>query len=604
MVPADATRAPELSLDRRAELSVYQSRVSEENEVEPTNQSMQAFESARGSTFSRKRIRWRTRLPWLMSAVLAIVVLSLTIRALCKKVLGRTKIAGAQQRRLSDTSEGGDHAEDALDSILKECIEWEEDWSNLFESTETSSWESAAKRARTELSLEEAAGVHGLGLQSFRNGVDSSLTVEDERHSVEPCQWSTSQSETNGFLQTFGHTESSPPRSHEDVFAEGARIESFIREDLGILGQGVQSFTNGLATTFTGGDDKHSLEARQWSTSQSWTRGFHAVETLGHTESSPPMSSKDAVISPPSGALEPESWLDAIPDIQEALGEFQGQSGGAEQGQIHENQDPVSSALFVLPTLLDRPGESFLNNGYRLPHFGEPAEGNLPSSVDASWAGGDIGGAAETATGPNDSQYSVEVEASAASSDGDISSNGGWDPHEHPFLYARPSLGAPEVESLFCALESLVYSERLKVRPDAKKKSPSHVADRLAAFFMVFDAVVCAIELFGEHMNLPLWWEEFVDIHDTDADFGSPSARMQSIFPSLKAHIDLATTLSEALAIYKTGVRPDKRTIIALKRMIFFDKLASKRFRGARGDPWREDDIQYQVTHGRFVNED
>ncbi|KAL8426958.1 hypothetical protein Efla_004511 [Eimeria flavescens] len=159
-------------------------------------------------------------------------------------------------------------------------------------------------------------------------------------------------------------------------------------------------------------------------------------------------------------------------------------------------------------------------------------------------------------------------------------------------LFLKPSLTGEEIGHVLRAAESLVNIwKRRKISPRALVH-PVRTVERLSFDFLVLDALVSTRILLRERMRAPDWWPALVKTIQTDFTF-PVERRRPRLPPRIEANLNRVKLLSNAVKVYKTGVRPDKKDIIKLKRMIFHPRTSPPPFKRETFDPWRWDDSIY-----------
>ncbi|CDJ60450.1 hypothetical protein, conserved [Eimeria maxima] len=161
-------------------------------------------------------------------------------------------------------------------------------------------------------------------------------------------------------------------------------------------------------------------------------------------------------------------------------------------------------------------------------------------------------------------------------------------------LFAKRTLNQQDADEVVRALEQLASKTGRRARTSRRQGRPLFAASTLGTYFLVFDYLVSAIQIFGNSMQLPLWWNQFISFFDVDYYFPEPSKRARG---NARFNTQLANSLIAALRIYKTGNRPPLSMVLELKRQLFFSKFAPQRFRSPEWEPWRTDHILFQQEH-------
>ncbi|CDJ59452.1 hypothetical protein EMWEY_00022220 [Eimeria maxima] len=153
-------------------------------------------------------------------------------------------------------------------------------------------------------------------------------------------------------------------------------------------------------------------------------------------------------------------------------------------------------------------------------------------------------------------------------------------------LFAKQALNQKDVHALVKAVEELVNLAWLRSHRGPRGPSPIHIVESLGSYFMVFDSLVCAAEILGEHMQLHLWWEKFAANFDVNPLLPAPGPTRKEV---AKFHKYLVKRLVAALEIYKRGERPPLPEVIALKTLLFCSPQGRHQFKNPKWDPWRDD---------------
>ncbi|CDI87900.1 hypothetical protein, conserved [Eimeria praecox] len=153
-------------------------------------------------------------------------------------------------------------------------------------------------------------------------------------------------------------------------------------------------------------------------------------------------------------------------------------------------------------------------------------------------------------------------------------------------LFAKKTLNQKNADLLVHTLKELVSSYLLRKKTRRKREIPVMAVEELGIHLIVFDYVVSAIQLLGEHMQAHLWWDKFTASLDINFPLPAPGSRGKEL---THFHIDLARRLRAAINIYKRGVRPPLLEVIALKTLLFCSPLGRHRLKRPKWDPWRKD---------------
>ncbi|CDI87768.1 hypothetical protein EPH_0055430 [Eimeria praecox] len=158
-------------------------------------------------------------------------------------------------------------------------------------------------------------------------------------------------------------------------------------------------------------------------------------------------------------------------------------------------------------------------------------------------------------------------------------------------LFAKASLTAQDVETLMLQAEILANYATDKLGRPHSRCTANYLVMKLASLLMVFDHLVCAIELLGEKMNTGSWWPEFVSKFRTDYLF--PEAARTKKMEMLNKMVN---RLSSALAIYKTGKRPPLKDVVELKRAILAHHYKGRQLSHPLWRLWLQDDKEFSSS--------
>ncbi|CDJ59450.1 hypothetical protein EMWEY_00022200 [Eimeria maxima] len=314
---------------------------------------------------------------------------------------------------------------------------------------------------------------------------------------------------------------------------------------------------------------KESVEERlpvggEVDSSGQWLEGRTGFEYEDSDMRFLPTSSKQAFVengefTDVTPALDPDSWMDTIPSISIQPGEPETKEGflaaGDEDNSGKSSVSP-SRTISIFAGFSDGPvSEEILNHPFvRLPVL---EEGVVPRYFRPSNL---------YANPTRRSSFQVYLTTLRE-------------------LYAQKTLSQRDVYVLQTALERLVATVQLRTPARPKREFPCFIVEILGSRFMALDAIVCAIELLGDYMSLPLWWEKF-----TAGIKAVPlrSARSRGgDMAEFNRH--LATRLLAALDIYKEGRRPPLKEVYALKVLLLCPPFGRPALKDRKWDRWRHD---------------
>ncbi|KAL8426963.1 hypothetical protein Efla_004516 [Eimeria flavescens] len=156
-------------------------------------------------------------------------------------------------------------------------------------------------------------------------------------------------------------------------------------------------------------------------------------------------------------------------------------------------------------------------------------------------------------------------------------------------LLLKPSLDSEELQVLLNAAESLVNIYR-RVRTPLQRgmNFPVKLVRRLSVDVLVLDALVSIRYILREKLRMEEWWPSFAQLFETEVRFSLRNRRRA------QANLERLNILKDAIKVYKTGVRPSHQQIIKVKRMIFDPDSPEHLFTRHTYDVWREDDENHE----------
>lgn len=158
-------------------------------------------------------------------------------------------------------------------------------------------------------------------------------------------------------------------------------------------------------------------------------------------------------------------------------------------------------------------------------------------------------------------------------------------------LFAKTLLTPHDVETLMEEAEQLASYAADKLTRQQGRCTANYLVTKLSSLFMVFDHLVCTIQLLGDKMNTGSWWTEFVRKFHTDYFF--PETARTERTETLNT---LVNRLSSALAIYKSGRRPPLREVIDLKRTILTMAYKGSQLSHPLWKLWIQDDTDFYCS--------
>ncbi|KAL8453987.1 hypothetical protein Emag_001559 [Eimeria magna] len=155
-------------------------------------------------------------------------------------------------------------------------------------------------------------------------------------------------------------------------------------------------------------------------------------------------------------------------------------------------------------------------------------------------------------------------------------------------LLLKPQLSFYEVELLMLTAEALCYKERGTSNGWDPGSRPSHILEKVASIFMVFDALLCTMHVLGQTKELEDEWKKFTSSQKIHYDFPERTVHGHYENAKVQQNIRWARRVSAALEVYERGDRPPDREVFAIKKMIFTNP-SIRRFAGLPGQDWRDD---------------
>ncbi|CDI85521.1 hypothetical protein, conserved [Eimeria praecox] len=149
-------------------------------------------------------------------------------------------------------------------------------------------------------------------------------------------------------------------------------------------------------------------------------------------------------------------------------------------------------------------------------------------------------------------------------------------------LYAQKTLNQSNADELVCLIENLVSIVWSQAQMEQRDFRPFTIASTYGMYFLTLDSLVCAMEILGDSMEVPQWWDKFVGVINTKMHFYSvqgPAGFSRRI----------TKRLGPALEIYKEGKRPPSMEVIALKKLLFCSRDRPNIFRKPEWIPWQND---------------
>ncbi|CDI85519.1 hypothetical protein EPH_0057800 [Eimeria praecox] len=162
--------------------------------------------------------------------------------------------------------------------------------------------------------------------------------------------------------------------------------------------------------------------------------------------------------------------------------------------------------------------------------------------------------------------------------------------HPHFFLrklrklFLQRVLGQEDVNKLLTSVEGLVGALWQKAQRSRRYTRPAYVTEAYGVYFLSFDAIVCAIQLLGDNMELHLWWTRFVGLFELERSSLMPPANVRSGGYQRR----VVGRLLDAIEIYKRGLRPPLTEVIDLKKVLLCSPDSPRLFRDRKWDPWLE----------------
>lgn len=260
-----------------------------------------------------------------------------------------------------------------------------------------------------------------------------------------------------------------------------------------------------------------------------------------------------------SPALDPDSWMDAIPSIdlqpheQETAYLF---LATADESRTEQASAPFPSQRERARGRRDLQPCGILKHPYvRLPKL---EEGVVPRTIDLAALFHEGGRHLSPHT------YLVTMRT----------------------LFLQETLGQKDADLLMHAVERLVTTSWHHTQRQRKRRFPVQRVGVLGTYFMVLDSLVCAFELLGSYMRLPLWWGKFIAMYDTAELAPGIDVRGGEV---ADFHRMLQRRLIAALDTLKQGRRISPQELVVLKMQLFCSPFGQHQLKGPKWEPWRQD---------------
>ncbi|CDI86684.1 hypothetical protein EPH_0021210 [Eimeria praecox] len=345
-----------------------------------------------------------------------------------------------------------------------------------------------------------------------------------------------------------------------------------LEEEMGILGERAISISEGDSSSriaelvsMLSAAAKESMQGGLGADLQAHEQNQRSFESRGGEQASVQAPSSPASVGRrgPSGAipaLDPDSWMDEIPSINFYPEEQESDMPAGDAGELPSTDEASASHS----SNSECPGD--LSDLVRCMDIRHHPYVHLP--------------VLERGVVPRHIEISTLVSRRPRL----------VKPHAHLLtlrtLFAKKSLNQQDADLLVNAVELLVATYWLMAKPPKRHTPPITVVEILGRYLMILDSIVCAIQLLGEHMQLPLWWDNFTANFDMNFSLPASGSTGKEL---TDFHIDLARRLIAALNIYKSGMRPPLLEVIALKTLLFCSPLGRHQFKRRKWDPWRKD---------------
>ncbi|CDJ53360.1 hypothetical protein, conserved [Eimeria brunetti] len=162
-------------------------------------------------------------------------------------------------------------------------------------------------------------------------------------------------------------------------------------------------------------------------------------------------------------------------------------------------------------------------------------------------------------------------------------------------LFAKASLTAEEVETLMKEAELLANYAATKLLREHKRCKANYIIRKLSSLLMVFDYLVCTVELLGDKMNTGAWWTKFTQKFRTEYFFPEEARTVRTEILN-----KFVNRLSAALSVYKKLKRPPFHEIIELKRMILNHSYKGSQLSHRLWQLWIQDDQAFSCPGDGF----
>ncbi|KAL8439016.1 hypothetical protein Efla_002425 [Eimeria flavescens] len=508
--------------------------------------SLQVSADAKPAAFLGPRLQGRKAFRNWASISTVLVIFAVVMISSCLRTSKRLVRGGLTRRRLAHGGEDEDNDDAMLDNILEECLDMEE----------AAGW----------------ASHHGAPI-----ALDPMAATTEE---VKPVP----QAVSTGFSTGLG----SPPSASAPQIMPGVYTPTYSSV--------VTDQLQPLDSVVSEGPARPS------------------VITFASTAPLPSISPEDASDSLLLSQLSTGSWLEFIPNIrlewpwlqgeatasgfQEMLEDYEQPSASAElmgetstEAELSPSTQSAHTRL-VAEDQMEAAGEDTTPSVQTEAKEDEPSSASTaaaaaqatdpsPSGAEVVRATGDVGGAAKA----TDASPSIPKEL------GNLSM--------HPFIrlpivrpeailrdfnprWSRPMLGRDGQQMLLCRIRERLLKHELDA---AEVQELMLETEKL---------------LLGPRMAVSRWWGEFVN----SLPRSYPPARARPQENTLtRARRKFVLRLLAAINIYKTGVRPDLKEVLKLKRMLLCSPNSILYFKEHQFDPWRRDDADFRQAHGEVSDD-
>ncbi|KAL8431262.1 hypothetical protein ACSSS7_005410 [Eimeria intestinalis] len=153
-------------------------------------------------------------------------------------------------------------------------------------------------------------------------------------------------------------------------------------------------------------------------------------------------------------------------------------------------------------------------------------------------------------------------------------------------LLLQPMLNQADASGLLTYAECLVAHALRKMTAPVTSRRPTDAAEGLARRFLLFHVLHLTSKALHQAWSHEQWWKDLANAIPTNCPYRS----RQPLTSASERSVRLASELSAALKLYKSGSAPRDEEVVAIMRKIFCSDESPHHFKRSAWDPWRDDD--------------